>query len=867
LNAFSQQESPKTYNTAGGYFQNSYFNVAISIGQPISSTWINNIILTNGFLQPDTNFSILQQSPITINRVFTSRTSCFDAADGFAFLIVSGGTPPYSYTWSNNTYDDTLKNVTGGTYFVTVTDINNNNTSVSINIPYPNYFEQPIATDTLITNNSASFIWYKITDATQYILRYRTDNPLGEWQYIFIDSSKNSTIATYLSQNTTYQWQLRAWKDNYTYSCFTDIKYFTTQTNSNCNIPGNLSASNITNSSVTLNWDNDSNTIYYLLRYKIKNSENWTYVHTNTNYQNISNLQKNTMYYWQLRRFCYNNYYSEFTPIDSFSTTNKICDTLINLSTQNITKTSAEIIWTYDTNATYYLIRYREISNNWRYLYTNNNIIQLGCFNCDEQYMLKPGTTYEYQIRTFCNNGNEYSSFTNIHSFNTLPLSIFASYDKTICQGESTTLRAIGTAKHYSWSNGDTTISTIISPSTNSTYTVTIYLAGASASDDVVITVLPKINIYAGNDQTICSGDTALIVATGGNNYMWNTLSMNDSIKVTPTNTSTYIVTGAIGLCSNVDTTVVYVNYTPIPSTGPNQNICIGNIANISSTGGTSYSWSTGENTPNITVSPTTNSSYYVTVSNGNCTATDYAIINVYNGIALYTTQNKTICYGENITLIANSRTANSYIWNTGDTSKSINVAPTINSTYYITAYTDEGCSDAKNIIISVQPKINISAGNDTTICNGRYANLYALGAINYKWSTGSINQTIRVMPQTNTTYIVTGYINECSASDEVVVSVVNCKNIPNDTNDMIDNNAQIQYNDDYIIFPNPTYKFINIISNKNTPTNITIYNNLGQIIINQIYYYNNISIDLSNYNPGIYFIRINNQLRKFIKE
>jgi gliding motility-associated-like protein len=47
---------------------------------------------------------------------------CSNTVDGTIELVVSGGTFPYSYNWSNNIYVEDQFNLTGGTYTVTVTD-------------------------------------------------------------------------------------------------------------------------------------------------------------------------------------------------------------------------------------------------------------------------------------------------------------------------------------------------------------------------------------------------------------------------------------------------------------------------------------------------------------------------------------------------------------------------------------------------------------------------------------------------------------------------------------------------------------------------------------------------------------------------
>jgi hypothetical protein len=53
-----------------------------------------------------------------------SEVSCNGGADGTATVVVTGGTSPYSYLWSNGSTDQTVTGLVAGTYTVTVLDAN-----------------------------------------------------------------------------------------------------------------------------------------------------------------------------------------------------------------------------------------------------------------------------------------------------------------------------------------------------------------------------------------------------------------------------------------------------------------------------------------------------------------------------------------------------------------------------------------------------------------------------------------------------------------------------------------------------------------------------------------------------------------------
>ena len=142
---------------------------------------------------------------------------------------------------------------------------------------------------------------------------------------------------------------------------------------------------------------------------------------------------------------------------------------------------------------------------------------------------------------------------------------------QSICEGSLATLNATVTGGDapftYLWSNGATTATTSVNPTTNTTYSVTVTDAnGATAFDDVPVLVNPRPVVNAGLDKLITKGYGPACVtlngsATGGSDpktYSWSNGSTIASPSVCPTTTTTYTltVTDYYG-CSRSDQTVV----------------------------------------------------------------------------------------------------------------------------------------------------------------------------------------------------------------------------------------------------------------------------------------------------------------------
>ncbi len=85
-----------------------------------------------------------------------SNVSCNGFSDGTATAGPSGGTPPYSYSWSNSATTSSINGVTAGTYNVTVTDDNGCTAMTSVTITQPSALTASISSQSNVSCNGAA---------------------------------------------------------------------------------------------------------------------------------------------------------------------------------------------------------------------------------------------------------------------------------------------------------------------------------------------------------------------------------------------------------------------------------------------------------------------------------------------------------------------------------------------------------------------------------------------------------------------------------------------------------------------------------------------------------------------------------------
>jgi gliding motility-associated-like protein len=312
--------------------------------------------------------------------------------------------------------------------------------------------------------------------------------------------------------------------------------------------------------------------------------------------------------------------------------------------------------------------------------------------------------------------------------------------------------------------------------------------------DSVIITVdTPLVRTRV--DTTLCKGGSVQLTTTGAQTYSWSPVTglSNASIAnpvATPLVTTEYIVTGINSNgCTAKDTVNVSLHPVPVMTVSNDTTICTNTIVQLHATGGTGYAWSPGATLSDPTIpdpvaSPTTDTKYYVTITDANsCSYPDSITVTIAPLPVFAVNGPGQVCDTDTIQLVASG--GDIYSWQPSGSLNNASIAnplvfPTTTTTYTVTI-TESLCNGSatltKEVVVLPLPQIDAVKSNDLDCSNDR-AQLNATGGVSYLWSPAATLDRPTIFnpiarPTITTQYTVRGSnADGCINYDTVTVNV-----------------------------------------------------------------------------------------------
>jgi gliding motility-associated-like protein len=348
---------------------------------------------------------------------------------------------------------------------------------------------------------------------------------------------------------------------------------------------------------------------------------------------------------------------------------------------------------------------------------------------------------------------------------------ITASGPVGFCEGDSVDLTSSLSAS-YLWSNGDTN-QTIRVKSNGDFFVQVTDTSGCqsipSATITVTVNILPSTPVITVEGSTdICEHDSVILTSSPEIGYLWSTGDTTQSIGAkTAGDFTVQTITGAG--CPSLPSAAVTITTRPAPAqptisyTG-NTTFCEGDSLVLTSSMGTTYLWSNGETTPNISARAT--GSYTVRVANPDgCFSLPSDPVDITVNASPekpMISGNDQYCTGDSAML--SGPPASAYLWSTGETTSTIYVK---NGSYTLTVTDANDCSSPVSdpLTVSESPipsKPVITPAGPIDLEPGDSVILSSTPATSYSWSPGG-ETTSSITVRMSGSYTVTvGNENGC---------------------------------------------------------------------------------------------------------
>jgi hypothetical protein len=348
-----------------------------------------------------------------------------------------------------------------------------------------------------------------------------------------------------------------------------------------------------------------------------------------------------------------------------------------------------------------------------------------------------------------------------------------------ICPGDSTLLRATGGFDAYLWSTGATTSSITVKQA--GVYSVAVFDGACSDRSDTVhvdmfATTRPRIT--HGSTEFCANDSTSLQIPNIYRSQRWSTGATATRIAARQSGLYWVDVVDSNGCKLRSDTVTITVDPLPNPvitASGP-LTFCDGDSVMLDAGAGyASYRWSSGATSRTITARQS--GIYWVTVTNqAGCSATSPSVtVRKFPKLtaSIFPLSPTVFCEGDSTQLLAQPAGMASYLWSTGDTSRTVTLHTGGSVTLTITD--TNGCSASATAAISINPPPTpaVTALGPTRFCSGDSVILDGgNGYRSYQWSTGQRTRQILVKDSGSYSLTVTDLVGCTGASAPLHITV-----------------------------------------------------------------------------------------------
>lgn len=229
--------------------------------------------------------------------------------------------------------------------------------------------------------------------------------------------------------------------------------------------------------------------------------------------------------------------------------------------------------------------------------------------------------------------------------------------DTTICSGDAINLRISSDGFRYNWTptgniNNISTKTPVVNPNTTTTYTVSAYIGSCVANGNITVTAVPYPVVDAGDDITICYGETGQLSGShNGNSFSWSPANNLSNILTLNPVTNTLITRNYILAAfdnrgcpkPSYDTCVVTVLPPIYPFAGNDTVAVINQPIQLQASSAASYVWQPATNLNNTNIAnpvavftqPTDGFTYKVIMANeAGCLDSAFVTIKVFKSNA-----------------------------------------------------------------------------------------------------------------------------------------------------------------------------------------------------------------------------------------